>query len=485
MLKKHLPAENSAEWKALEQMQPSISADNRAASVFQFIEAFIEIAGVHSIFLFIFTVLGLTINALFFTIPLGIMLSAAIQGLLTSNLRTKVVVENNQAIIDQMGDTKENLISKYNTTALLICAIAMMLNGLGGYLLLLNFTFKADKTAENTLKQQNRADLDRINGHYTAQFSAVALIDSTIAQTQNDWAIYAQRNPSQRAYANKKLQEFVPPLVAQRDSSYSALISSKKAEIDEINQRFDVGLAYIRDLHAADYSKQWRQEFFALLISILASTLLLYLVWKLRVRATLTEIRHGVSYTMELSNDQNGFTAFWYAISDGLNGRVMNWASSLHETLKPETIKTIGAGAKATTLPPPIVTKWKKGAILKKSKKLPPIQTPTPIVLTVTQPNNPVFPAVTFVWIDNLGVETTKTWDKTQIRANLRNFYERSFTSLNPSSKDENLRKFERLKELAEGVGYEVDAQTIEDTSTGEIKVSVNVSYDQTQGGTI
>jgi hypothetical protein len=467
-------------------MQPSINSDKASATTFQVIEAFLEVIGINVVFISLFTILGLGINPMFFAIPIGLIFASAIQALLASNLRTKIVLENDKELAAQLGEDATNKAAiQYRNTALIICCIAMLLNTFGAYFGMTEFTFKADKTAEKQLKQSLKQDLERINSHYDLQFASVALIDSSIAQTQSDWAIYAQRNPSQIAYANKKLNEFVPRLTAQRDSSYSALSIARKKEITETHARFDVALTRIIDLHGEEYAKQGRQEWFSALAALFISALLLFLVWKLRTRATLTEIKCGVHYTMEISQEQSGWAALWFAISDGINGRIMNIAVATQTKLRPAQINTLKLNN--TQAPPLITPPITNPIVIPKFKKLKKkfAKTPTPsVVLAVQQQNTPVFPAITFEWTDKAGTTTSKVWDMSNMKANLRNFFERSYTSQSQEKKDENAQKYQKLLGLAQAAGYVVDCKATQDANS-EWVASVNVSYQQQKGGAI
>lgn len=299
--KKIYPSKGQAR-EMLDKLSRSIAADRRAAFVFQAVETILETAAIYIIIQSVGALLAAETVSKFWFVSLTIAALCAyyIQLQYTVTLDMTVHIEEDQKLADKLPKTRDS----YRKSRLVLFVLALVLNTVGGFILVNKVTPKADKSTLNQLDKEHRQAVSNIEDNYKATLSSLASFDDQLAQTRSTWARYAQSRPNETNHANlnakKESSALLNKKTALTEQATAARADEMKAEKAAYNQR----RAAIISALQSEISAQFGWEVVAAIGSFLFSLAMLTLVWIYHSRATRHELICGVSYTIQMPSNE-------------------------------------------------------------------------------------------------------------------------------------------------------------------------------------
>lgn len=287
----------------LDKLSRPIEADRRAAFVFQAVEVILETAAIYVIIMAMLAFIAPTAAANFWHLALFISAVCAyyIQLQYTVTLDMVVHLEEDQKLAAKLQKTK----SSYTRSRAGLFILALVLNTVGGFVLVNKVTFKADKGSLDQLDKEHRENVQRIEGNYKAALGGLAAFDDQAAQSRAAWDLYGQKRPSEVKYAALKAKSEGADLLNKKTALTEQATKTRAAEIKAEESSYKSRRTAITSALQTDLDKQFWQELAAAFGATLFSFAMLSLVWVFHTRATRHELICGVRYRIQMPSNEH------------------------------------------------------------------------------------------------------------------------------------------------------------------------------------
>ena len=299
--KKIYPSKGQAR-EMLDKLSRSIAADRRAAFVFQAVETILETAAIYIIIQSVGALLAAeTVNKFWFvSLTIAALCAYYIQLQYTVTLDMAVHIEEDQKLADKLPKTRDS----YRKSRLVLFVLALVLNTVGGFILVNKVTPKADKSALEQLDKEHRQTVSTIEANYKANLSSLASFDDQLAQTRSTWARYAQSRPNETNHANLNAKKESAALLKKKTALTEQATAARADEIKAEKAAYNQRRAAIISALQGEISAQFGWEIVAAIGSFFFSLAMLTLVWIYHSRATRHELICGVSYTIQMPSNE-------------------------------------------------------------------------------------------------------------------------------------------------------------------------------------
>ena len=299
--KKIYPSKGQAR-EMLDKLSRSIAADRRAAFVFQAVETILETAAIYIIIQSVGALLAAeTVNKFWFvSLTIAALCAYYIQLQYTVTLDMAVHIEEDTKLADKLPKTRDS----YRKSRLVLFVLALVLNTVGGFILVNKVTPKADKSALEQLDKEHRQTVSTIEANYKATLSSLASFDDQLAQTRSTWARYAQSRPNETNHANLNAKKESAALLKKKTALTEQATTARADEIKAEKAAYNQRRAAIISALQGEISAQFGWEVVAAIGSFLFSLAMLTLVWIYHSRATRHELICGVSYTIQMPSNE-------------------------------------------------------------------------------------------------------------------------------------------------------------------------------------
>jgi hemin uptake protein HemP len=211
-----------------------------------------------------------------------------------------VHIEEDQKLADKLPKTRDS----YRKSRLVLFVLALVLNTVGGFILVNKVTPKADKSAVVMLDREHSQAVKTIQDNYKSALSSLASFDDQAAQSRATWQRYAQSRPNETNHANLNAKKESAALLSKKTKLTEQATAARTAELKAENAAYNQRRAAIISAMQSEINQQFGWEIVAAIGSFLFSLAMLTLVWIYHSRATRHELICGVSYTIQMPSNE-------------------------------------------------------------------------------------------------------------------------------------------------------------------------------------